>query len=638
VAQFEDLEVVLGSAEGRQRLLLLPYDALRAILGHPRLQVASENTALLAAAAWLHANAAQVNSLLLSPNSSAAAAAAAAGGGLGLRQSSGATAAGGADVPVRSQSVYSSALYSSSNGKAAEDPGSSNAVNSSSTEAQGVQNGMLHNTAAAAATQQQQQPPTASGVGSLLLDLCQVLRVCQCSYTYVMHILPHLPLFRDEPQLVSALQFEVLRFRAAGKLRQRRLAAEAAAAAAAAAAAGSNSSGLTGHHLAGLEQQQQQQQQQQQGLGVCAVGSKAPAGGTGSDSSSTELAKAPAANGVLGEVKPVGGVSGSGAQGWRSGCAADAALLQCQLRPESARSTLDFSFTFDPQALQAGSEGQGAGKGGSAAGTAAGSNGGSSGSSAGVDLMQRLLGLAATQQQDATLVSEDQYFAGYVWNMVVAQDGFVGVSWRVVLPGGVDVPLTAPQAAQQQQAAAGTGAAEGWGPAAGHQGLNYSSVRVFGPDCAGFRSPEVAVTFSITSSGLGRGQRNSSSSGSLVAAAGGSTAAATVTVTAGGADAAAVKPGSKADQSLPHSGYVNNSSSAGSGKGSQQHQQQGGVNMVSGSPLKGGKVVGRAYSEVQFVPAHCAWGFPDFADPGGWEALKGPDGKVCLRCQLRHRE
>jgi hypothetical protein len=59
---------------------------------------------------------------------------------------------------------------------------------------------------------------------------------------------------------------------------------------------------------------------------------------------------------------------------------------------------------------------------------------------------------------------------------------------------------------------------------------------------------------------------------------------------------------------------------------------------MKGTSSSKSAVVGRAYSEVQFVPAHCAWGFPDFAGAGGWDALKGPDGKVCLRCQLRHRE
>jgi hypothetical protein len=146
----------------------------------------------------------------------------------------------------------------------------------------------------------------------------------------------------------------------------------------------------------------------------------------------------------------------------------------------------------------------------------------------------------------------------------------------------------------------------------------------------------VAVTFSMTSTGLSRVQRNNSSSGSLAAAAAAGNTIGGGAAAGGGVDAAAVKPGSKADQSLPaiSTGKVVQA------PGAQQQQQGGGSALpAGGSPVKGSKVVGRAYSEVQFVPAHCAWGFPDFtAAAGGWEGLKGPDGKVCLRCQLQHRE
>jgi hypothetical protein len=430
-----------------------------------------------------------------------------------------------------------------------------------------------------------------------------VLRLCQCSYTYVLHVLPQLPLFRDQPQLVAALQFEVMRFRAAGKLRQRRLAAEACAAAAAAATSSLAPCGAAvASIINGLHQQQQQVVQLQQPR-------KGVAGGSGSDGSMDSAkdpaaAAAAAAGGLPWAAGPTGAAGG---HGWRTGCTVDAALLQCQPRPESARSTLEFSFTFDPQLLS-GQEQKGSGAGdGSSGGGGSSSNGGSSGGQ--LDLMQRLLGLSPQQQADASVMSEDQYFAGYVWNLVAAADGFVGVSWRVVLPGGVDVGLPGPHSAAGQASRA-----------AGASGS--STLRLFGPDCAGFRSPEVAVTFSITSSGLHKAQRNSSSNGNLgAAAAGNSSGSVAVTSGAGSVDAAVVKPGSRTDQQV----------------------QQGGSSVTGGSPLKGSSssksaVVGRAYSEVQFVPAHCAWGFPDFAGAGGWDPLKGPDGKVCLRCQLRHRE
>jgi hypothetical protein len=571
-------------------------------LGHDRLRVASENTALLAAAGWLQANAAHVGSLLLNHSSSSGS------------SSNGLMRHGSKGDDGQMPSVYNSALYTSSS---SGDAGPAAAANGSSDHVQQI--GAAPPAVASGQPAQQQPPgssqpapPTASGAGSLLLDLCQVLRLCQCSYTYILHVLPQLPLFRDEPHLVAELQFEVLRFRAAGKRRQRRLAAEATAAAAAAAAA---NPGLTGHHLAGLEQQQQQQQQLVQAA-------RPPVGG-GSDSSAD--LPAAAVHVPWAAVRAAGPLSASGAagQGWRSGCTLDAALLQCQLRPESARSCCDIMFSFDPQLL-AGPEQKASGRAGSGVG-AGGSTGGGSGSS-GVDLMQRLLGLSPQQQAEATVMSEDHYFAGYVWNMVVAADGFVGVSWRVVLPGGVDVPLSGThlQPAAMVDAAAASRGSGGTG-----------STRLFGPDCAGFRSAEVAVTFNITSSGLSRAQRNNSSSGSLATATIPTPAADLGSSSGGGAgngagvDAAVVKPGSRgSDQSLP--------ASTGSSKGAQvPGLQQGGV--LSASPVKG-KVVGRAYSEVQFVPAQCAWGFPDFAGAAGWEALKGPDGKVALRCQLKHRE
>jgi hypothetical protein len=663
VHQFEDLELVMASPEGRQRLLLLPYDALRAILGHPSLKVASENTALAAAAGWLHANAAQDSSMLLSSaggSSSSSSNNCSSAGATGLGAAVGVKAAAGGDVCA--QSVYSSALYnsSSSNG-VTENTGGSNAAAGAAAGGTGTttnkagqhatQNGAAQPALAPTQAQQQQQqaPVAASGTISLLLDLCQVLRLCQCSYTYVLHVLPQLPLFKDEPGLVAGLQFEVLRFRAASKLRRKRLAAEAAAAAAAAAAA--STAGLSGHHLAGLDHHHSQQQQQQQQQGV-----QAPAGASGSDSSGE------AGRGAVGRAGPgkEGGwgdrhtAAGAGAAaaaaaaavaapclGWRSGAPVDAALLQCQPRPVSAMTNLDFSFTFDPQDL---AEQKAGGQGGSSGGAGGGSSGGSSSGSSGVDLMARLLGLTPQQQSDTpTVISDDQYFAGYVWNLVAAADGFVGVSWRVLLPGGVDVPVAAPHLGQQQQqplaAVVPGGASEAWGSS---RQQCIGSLRLFGPDCAGFRSPEVAVTFSITGSSLSRVQRSSSSSGSLAAAAaagssGGGVAPAVAPAAAGvgsaGAAAAAAagvsKPGSKADQA----GSISPGGASISRAVQQQQQQQ----QSQGSPNKGSKVLGRAYSEVQFVPAHCAWGFPDFS-PAGWEGLKGPDGKVCLRCQIKHRE
>lgn len=122
--------------------------------------------------------------------------------------------------------------------------------------------------------------------------------------------------------------------------------------------------------------------------------------------------------------------------------------------------------------------------------------------------MQRLLGLTPQQASDATIMSEDQYFAGYVWNMVVARDGFVGVSWRVVLPGGQEVPLAAatPQFGgphpQQQQQQAADGASSGIACCEEHSCLVqvcankllllHACVCVAHSDCSACRSPTSA--------------------------------------------------------------------------------------------------------------------------------------------------
>jgi hypothetical protein len=175
--------------------------------------------------------------------------------------------------------------------------------------------------------------------------------------------------------------------------------------------------------------------------------------------------------------------------------------------------------------------------------------------------------------------------------------------------------------------------------------MGARDVKLFGPDCAGFRSPEVAVTFTITSSGLSRAQRSSSGhsfatgtvfpSGSVGSLAGGPGA---------GASPPAAAPASSGPKGAGAAAAAAAASTAAAG-GSPVKSSSA----AAGTPGIKAKV-GRAYNEVQFVPARCAWGFTDFAgrvnggaagaSGGGsiWDALKGPDGKVCLRCQLKHRE
>jgi hypothetical protein len=407
--QFEDLELVLGSAEGRQQLLLLPYDALKAILQHPRLKVASENSALLAAAGWLAANTRQVNTLLLGPHgshsgsSSGAVGAGSSGGGAPHKQAAG--------VEERAQAVYNSSLYNSNSSDVgaskAEGAHAGKAPPPAAAAAEAARQPGTPD-AAAAVQPQQHQLPTASGVAALLLDLCQVLRLCQLSYTYAMHVLPHLPLFRDQPQLVAALQYEVLRYQAAGELRQRRLASEAAAAMNDAAASAGPPASLT---AAGLQQQ--------------AAGGASAGGGDAAAHNGHAAAGAGSPAGVAAWVSATAQARASRpVHGWRAyDGSADASLLQCVRRPESALSALDFTFTFEPAALAGGqrtkpgskraSTQQGGAPAADSANHGSSSSGGGNASAAnaaagaavaaagsgGVDLMQRLLGLASQQQE-----------------------------------------------------------------------------------------------------------------------------------------------------------------------------------------------------------------------------------------------
>lgn len=173
--------------------------------------------------------------------------------------------------------------------------------------------------------------------------------------------------------------------------------------------------------------------------------------------------------------------------------------------------------------------------------------------------------------------------------MVVAADGFVGVHWRVVLPSGEQVHLPAPPAATSSSSSSNTA----------DDDLDV---------------PEVAVTFSISgTSSPSRRQGSSNRGSSRTAVAGGATDTASRLV--GDVAAAAVAPAGGGSSAVP----------AGSSSPAKPRAQAR-------------PATGKAYTEVQFVPAQCAWGFVDFAGPGGWEAWTGPDGKVTLRCLLSHRE
>eukprot|EP00775_Hariotina_reticulata_P007915 gene7915-8111_t len=184
---FEDLEAIMSSREGREQLLMLPYDALRAILEHPHLRVASENTALLAAAAWLAANAGEAD---VAHSSTA-----------GVAE----PPAGAAEPPAASQEY--GAAPAPDVFPAEESPDLLPAevdtapLVASLTPEPGAVEAAAASTAAAAALyrsveeldhhHQQQELLGGGGDGiHLLQDLCDVLRLHQLSFTYLMHVLP----------------------------------------------------------------------------------------------------------------------------------------------------------------------------------------------------------------------------------------------------------------------------------------------------------------------------------------------------------------------------------------------------------------------------------------------------------------
>jgi hypothetical protein len=274
---FEDLEVIMSSREGREQLLMLPYDALRAILEHPQLRLASENTALLAVGAWLAANVINADGSFLPPSPVAVAAAgststvtssttsqaggtsAAAGCPAETKSSScesgTADMAAGAcqetgpsDIPGNSSSSSSSSItsvgqveanrsqpagaamaaHSTPAGALAESlaarqeykpppaaaaspagpflnqpaaavkaaapapvpitaPGTAEAAGASSTGAAELPRALDQ------PEQQEQQEELLGGRGggvSLLQDMCEVLRLHQLSFTYLMHVMP----------------------------------------------------------------------------------------------------------------------------------------------------------------------------------------------------------------------------------------------------------------------------------------------------------------------------------------------------------------------------------------------------------------------------------------------------------------
>jgi hypothetical protein len=294
-----------------------------------------------------------------------------------------------------------------------------------------------------------------------------------------------------------------------------------------------------------------------------------------------------------------------------------AALLQYSARPESCLGGVDFIFSFDPAQLRPVK--------GSLIGNGLGSALGAASSGGQASLVQRLLGRPGARHPPDTLVSEDHYFAGFAWNLVVAADGFVGISWKVVLPlqGRQEDVLVqgGPATAAAAAAAAGGRAALSDHVAAGASGISNLPVLdepmaanghlPATPNHSGLLAlcPEVAVTFSISC------------------------------VTAAGALPQRVQPNSGSGLSSTRATDVEGGAAPGRVSSGISRSGSG----SSSSSLKGAfKPTGRSmtYNEVQFVPINVAWGFPTFPGAGsaGWQGLRGADGQVSLRCCLKLRE
>jgi hypothetical protein len=249
-------------------------------------------------------------------------------------------------------------------------------------------------------------------------------------------------------------------------------------------------------------------------------------------------------------------------------------------RPESLGDGYQFRFSFSPSALVSQQPG-------------------------GI-LASRLL---PKHRQGACILSDDHWYSGLIWNLVIARDGFVGVTWRVCVD---------PQGKQSVE------------PAAWPMGR-----------------AEVGVVFSIwleedslqkdTSSYLVGNNRSGSSSGnssSSSPAAAGSSARRGLGDTAA---AAAAASGKKAmTQAFVPVAVAGGSPSSTTRKQQQQLLAQGSVKRLPGLPALGPRYE-RAYREPQFIPAECAWGFAQFLEQGpvGQRDLLSCDVRITLGCRIK---
>ena len=396
-------------------------------------------------------------------------------------------------------------------------------------------------------------------------DLLGVLRIPCLSYTYLLHVLPALPGFQQQPQLVGKLQREALVFKAAGPARQQRICFEARSAAAGASRSVAAAAGVAAPP-------------------PCRGGSSSSV----SSSSSSEVAEVEAtsqgsigaADGPMSAPPPppaaAAAASGPFASSLSSSRAARGSctgVTRYTPRLESLGDGYQFRFSFHPTALA----------------------------------KQQPGGLLATRllpmhQQAACVVSEDHWYSGLVWNLIVARDGFVGLTWRV--------PADA-KGKQSVKVAPGPGGVAEVGVAfsiwveeehalednSNYSASNHSSNNLLstgGMSRWGFTAKEAAAAPGV---GGGGGERALQHKGVQGAVAGGSPSRVT--------------------------------------RKQQQTQTQGSGKRSAARSL--GSRYERVYRDPQFIAADCAWGFAQFLKqgPGVHAESLDPDSRITLGCRVK---
>jgi hypothetical protein len=535
LSEFEDFEAVWATAEGRERFLVLPLPAVVTLLGDPALQVASENTVLLAVACWLQEHSGQATDASSSSSSSPSSSSAAAGTH--------------PEVECAGSSQQQAALD--------QDPHLDQGVTGASHD------GARHPAAAAAE------------------QLLGLVHVAQLSYTYLLHVLPVLPALQGCGEVVQQVQREALWYKAAGRERQAYIAASAAASHALASSLEGATAAGGGIWQSAGSSTSVPTVEVQLADGALPAAAAAAGGALGSGSPSKWQ---PASPGPSSSAFSDAGSEAPAPQhpSPRRASRPRLAMQEQQappvtvysLRPASMASGYQFKVQLALADLLAGGD------------TGSGGTGHDTSARTGEHPPTRLLGVGSHPSACCTL--PDQWYAGFVWNLVVAADGFVGLMWHISTD------------------------------ARGGQRLAPGPVR----------EAEVGIKFSLWAEQQQRtpaaaAWTRSGSSGSLAAAAGAGPG--------GGSPSKA--PVSTRDQQLGEVHPLQEGRGAAAAAGGAVNEA---CRAAEAEQLQGQHGYGAgAFTTPQYVPAGCACGFSAFLGPG-LELLRGAPGEVLtLLCRLQ---